>query len=392
MSSGSAVLRDGFDPRRNSLEETVVTAFRLAHATGEWQEATERCASGLGGGAGPGHLGFLYVTDLLVEHLPDILERLKAHTGCTRWVGATGIGVCATGREYLDEPAIVAMIGEFGPDAFTIFSGVKTEQDAKSLALKCGTAAANLAVVHADASNGSLPELVARLAGRVESGFLVGGLTSSRRGNLQVADTVIEGGISGVAFADSVAVATRLTQGCTPIGPRHEITACQRNVIVTLDGEPALDVFKRDIGEEQARDLNRIGGTVFAGLPIKGSDTGDYLVRNLVGIDPTNKLVAIGEIVKTGSSVMFCRRDRNTAREDMARMLESIGQGLYARPRGGVYYSCLGRGAGLFGAESAELSMIREALGDVPVAGFFCNGEISHNRLYGYTGVLTLFI
>jgi small ligand-binding sensory domain FIST len=73
-------------------------------------------------------------------------------------------------------------------------------------------------------------------------------------------------------------------------------------------------------------------------------------------------------------------------------MLESIRKGLYTQPRGGIYYSCLGRGASLFGPDSSELKMIRDRLGDFPLVGFFCNGEISHNRLYGYTGVLTLFV
>ena len=237
-----------------------------------------------------------------------------------------------------------------------------------------------------------MADLVGRLAGRMESGFLVGGLTSSRRQNLQFADGVMEGGLSGVSFSDGVTIATRLTQGCTPIGPKHAVTSSQQNVIITLDGRPALDVFKEDIGEALARDLNRIGGHVFAGLPIAGSDTGDYLVRNLVGIDPANRLIAIGELLHPGAAVMFCRRDAKTAHEDMARMLESIRQGLYKPPRGGIYYSCLGRGASLFGPDSEELKLIREAFGDFPLVGFFCNGEISHNRLYGYTGVLTLFV
>jgi small ligand-binding sensory domain FIST len=89
---------------------------------------------------------------------------------------------------------------------------------------------------------------------------------------------------------------------------------------------------------------------------------------------------------------MFCRRDEGSAAEDMARMLDSIGSGLYGRPRGGVYYSCVGRGPNLFGDRSEEALMIRQSLGDFPMVGFFCNGEISHNRLYGYTGVLTLFL
>ena len=365
--------------------------FRYGHAAAQnWKEAAEACLAQLGEGAAS--LGFLYVTDLLSDHLGDILALFRGKTAVPHWVGTVGLGICASGREYLDEPAIAAMVGDFEPDSFRVFSGIASVADVDNVELKCGGATPNFAIVHADPYNRHVADLVNKLAGKVESGFLVGGLTSSRRDNLQVADGVVEGGLSGVSFADSVTVATRLTQGCTPIGPKRVITTCQQNVIISLDGRPALDVFKEDIGEAGARDLNRLGGHIFAGLPISGSDTGDYLVRNLVGIDPANKLVAIGEMVRPGSSVMFCRRDAKTANEDMTRMLESIRKGLYSRPRGGIYYSCLGRGASLFGPNSEELRMVRDTLGDFPLVGFFCNGEISHNRLYGYTGVLTLFV
>ena len=365
--------------------------FRYAHANAkDWREAANSCLAQLG--QGPASLGFLYVTDPFADHLGDLLADFKRKTGVPHWVGTVGIGVCANGKEYLDEPAVVAMVGDFEADSFRVFSGVASDADVDNVALKCGGAAPNFAIVHADPYNRHVGELVTKLAGKVESGFLVGGLTSSRRQNLQVADGVVEGGLSGVTFSDNITIATRLTQGCTPIGSKHEITTCQHNVIITLDGRPALDVFKEDIGEVLSRDLNRIGGHIFAGLPIKGSDTGDYLVRNLVGIDPANKLIAIGDLVQKGAPVMFCKRDTKTANEDMTRMLESIRQGMFSRPRGGVYYSCLGRGASLFGPNSEELKMIREALGDFPLVGFFCNGEISHNRLYGYTGVLTLFV
>lgn len=364
--------------------------FRYGHATAsDWRQAADSCLAQLGEGGG--NLGFLYATDVLSDHLGEVLAEFKKRTGVAHWVGTVGVGICATGREYLDEPAIAVMIGEFEPDSFRIFSGVAKESDVDGAMLKCGGAPANFAIVHADPCNRHVTELVGRLADRVESGFLVGGLTSSRRQNLQVADDVTEGGLSGVSFSDGVAVATRLTQGCSPIGAKHSVTDCQRNVIMTLDGRPALDVFREDIGDTLSKDLNRVGGNVFAGLPIPGSDTGDYLVRNLVGIDPAHKLLAIAEVLEPGASVMFCRRDGRTAQDDMTRMLESIKKGLFAPPRGGVYYSCLGRGASLFGPDSEELRMIREALGEFPLVGFFCNGEISHNRLYGYTGVLTLF-
>ena len=90
-------------------------------------------------------------------------------------------------------------------------------------------------------------------------------------------------------------------------------------------------------------------------------------------------------------TLQFCRRDSDSAREDMQRMLDDLKRRIPGTPRGGLYYSCLGRGQDLFGEDSAELKMIEETLGDFPLVGFFANGEISNDQLYGYTGVLTVF-
>ena len=113
--------------------------------------------------------------------------------------------------------------------------------------------------------------------------------------------------------------------------------------------------------------------------------------RKLVGIDAGQGLIAIGDLVETGGEVLFCRRDGNSARADMQQMLDDIQARLPGPARGALYFSCLGRGRHQFGDNSEELRLIRDTLGDVPLAGFFANGEIFHNRLYGYTGVLTVF-
>ncbi len=145
------------------------------------------------------------------------------------------------------------------------------------------------------------------------------------------------------------------------------------------------------MGEVIARDLQRVAGYIFAGFPISGSDTSDYMVRNLVGIDEGNRLIAVGQLLSEGSEIMFCRRDGNTAKQDMQRMLTDIKGRINSPPRGAVYYSCTGRGRYQFGPNSEELNLIRAELGELPLVGFFANGEIFHNRLYGYTGVLTVF-
>jgi small ligand-binding sensory domain FIST len=176
------------------------------------------------------------------------------------------------------------------------------------------------------------------------------------------------------------------------IGEKHRITRSDANVIIELDGRRALSVFKEDVGELLARDLKRIEGYIFAALPVRGSDTGDYMVRHIVGFDLSQELVGVSEIVETGQSIQFCRRDARAAEEDLVRMIGSLKRRANAAPRGAVYYSCVARGPHMFGEESNELRLIERELGDVPLVGFFCNGEISHNRLYGYTGVLTLFL
>src|SRR3954465_12710689 len=206
----------------------MTPVFRFAHAAGaDWQAAAETCLADLGGP--PANLGFLYVTDLLAQHVSEILEFFRQRTGCPHWIGTVGIGICVSGQEYLDEPAFAVMLGEFSPGAFKIFSGVRSTDDLARKRFTCGERRANFAIVHADPRNNDVPELIAGLAGKLESGFVVGGLSSSRHQNPQIADKLVDGGISGVLFAEDVTIATRLTQGCSPIGAKHVITQAQRN-------------------------------------------------------------------------------------------------------------------------------------------------------------------
>ncbi|MCZ7565142.1 MAG: FIST C-terminal domain-containing protein [Burkholderiales bacterium] len=317
------------------------------------------------------------------------------------WVGSVGVGVLAGATEYMDEPAVAVMLADLPAGEFRVFSGM-ARAPAAGERTASGAEAAHFAIVHGDPGAQDMPGLIEDMSGKVASGFLVGGLSSSRGASCQVANAVLRGGLSGVVLSSAIPVVTRLTQGCTPLGldagapARHVVTEGERNIIVSLDGRPALEVFLEDIGEVLARDLRRAARFVHAGIPVPGSDTGDYTVRNLVGIDPRNRLIAIGAPVEKGMPVMFCKRDAQSAREDLERMLESIAQETGrrngGRPRGGLYYSCLGRGAHMFGARSAELEIIRARLGEFPLVGFFCNGEVSHDRLYGYTGVLALFL
>jgi small ligand-binding sensory domain FIST len=371
--------------------------FKAACATGsDWRVIVEQCVAQLGSGTESDRLGLIYITEPLAPDLDRLLEQLRARTGVRDWIGTVGSGICCTGREIYDEPAAAVMLAALPEDSYRLIPA-GLDALAEMLTLNRDWIEANQArfgIVHGDPRNSHVPQIIESLSLELDPGFLVGGLSSASDANnqIQIAGVRYENGLSGALFSAGIPVISGLTQGCTPLGMKHTVTRSQRNILVELDGRPALDVFSEDIGEVLSRDLSRVAGYIFAGLPVPGSDTGDYLVRNLVGIDAGEKLVAIGDLVEEGDPVMFCRRDGDTAREDMLRMLRDLGKRAGDRIRGGVYYTCLGRGRYQFGEHSEELRMIQEQLGDFPLVGFFANGEISHNRLYGYTGVLTLFL
>lgn len=368
--------------------------FLSACGTGtDWESALTQCLKGLEKLPATANLGFLYVTDTLATKLPQILDAIKLRSNIDHWVGGVGMGIICNELEYYDNPAIALMITEFSEDTFRVFSARSEDLNAfkkehETWYKKTDT---TFGIVHGNPQF-DIEKLLVSVSELVPEGFFVGGLTSSENINYHIADEVIDNGLSGILFSNATNVATALSQGCSRIGENHTITEFERNIIVKIDNRPALEVFKEDIGEILARDLNRTVGYVFAGLPIPESDKSDYIVRNIIGIDANNQLLAISEALEPYPTIMFCRRDATTALEDLNDMLANLKKRITSPPKGALYFSCLGRGRHLFGENSDEVKIIQKVLGDIPLTGFFANGEISHNRLYGYTGVLTVFM
>lgn len=388
-------------------------AFRHGHASDpNWRTATEMLADRLEAGRAPpaAGLGLVYVTERLAERLGDIATLLRERFPGVRWIGASAHGVCATGIEYTVEPALTAMICELPPDDWRVFSG----SDGASIP-QVGDAspAAFTALVHAEPMTAELAESVAELAARVDTGFLFGGLIGGSQPNsAQLADGLVRGGFSGAVFGDGVRLLSRVTQGCAPLAREHVISDCSSHYIQRLDGRPALDVLLGDLGvaeevrtsrdgEEILRALpaERLSNGLMVGLAPSSRDRGigfaDYIVRNVLGIDPHNRLLAIAATPRRGDRAVFCTRDRQAARTDLIRICTELREEMESeslRALGAHYVSCVARGAHLFGAPGAEQGIIAHNLGDIPLVGFLANGEIARDRVYGYTGVLTLFV
>ena len=370
------------------------TAFLLAHSNRpQWQQACDDCLQQLQNNK-TGSLAFIYLTDVFAKELGSILRYLKEQSQIQHWVGSIGAGINCTNTEYYDQAAMAMLVTDFPEDSFTVFNHAENQHHLQPQEDDpYGMSAARIALIHGDPRNGQMPELLQQLPEQLGNGYLIGGLSSSEQNYYyQIADDICEGQISGVVFNENIQIATGITQGCSPIGKTHTLTECDSHMAISIDNRPALEVFKEDIGEVLAHDINRAAGYIFAGFPIQGSDTGDYLVRNIIGIDPNNNMLAIGDHMKADSPMIFCRRDGRTAIKDMHRMLNDLKQRIKTPPRGGIYISCMGRGQHLFGDNSREMKMISDILGDIPIVGFYANGEIAGQNLYGYTGILTLFL
>ena len=419
--------------------------FPYAHATHpQWQMAAAlvlaqlRAQMALHGYASAPTLALLYITDHYASAAKEILEHLSAELPLvTDWSGTVGVGIVSNNVEYWDEPALSVMLLQIPGDQYRVFSGVAP--------LGLGFEA-HTALVHVDPATADLGELIEEMAQRTDAGYLFGGLASSRgpavqfavggNGNISgqgAASGVFSGGLSGVAFGPDVLMVSRVTQGCMPVSAVHHVTEADHNVVIALDGEPALDVMLRDlsISLEQPRQALEVVRATLVGL-VSAQDlqhdvhrtalrqTGnfgeDVLVRHIVGLDPGRRGVAVAERVAVGAQLVFCRRNVQAARADLTRICAEIREELEPQEQaletahalqasalesaphparqmaGAVYVSCTGRGGQHFGGPSAEMQLVRRALGDVPMVGFFAAGEIAHNHLYGYTGVLTVFM
>jgi small ligand-binding sensory domain FIST len=418
-----------------------VKLFPFGHATHpQWQMAAGlvlaqlRAQMALPEYASAPTLALLYITDHYANDAQDILDHLGAELPeVTDWAGTVGIGIAANNVEYFDEPALAVMLCALPAHQYRVFSGVAPLGTGEGMGFEPFTA-----LVHADARTPDLSELIVEMAGRTATGYLFGGLASSRSRTVQfavggngnmpgqgAARGVFSGGLSGVAFGEGVSLVSRVTQGCRPIAPQRVITAASGNVITGIDGRPALDVLLADTGmslDEPEAAMQKLRATL-VGLTAEGADavgrTGsfgaDVVVRHVIGLDVQRNAVAIADRVSAGMRMAFCSRNAQAAKADLMRICAEIREelepeemslaaaaaraapapdappGVHQRIAGAIYVSCAGRGGPHFGSPSAELQIVRRALGDVPLVGFFAGGEIARQHVYGYTGVLTVF-
>jgi len=226
-------------------------------------------------------------------------------------------------------------------------------------------------------------------------GGLASGGTQPGENALWLDDETFPNGLVGVALSGNVVVDTIVAQGCRPIGQPMFVTRADGNVLTELDGRPALVTLNALFQGLAPADQTLARASLFLGIVMdRGRQRyghGDFLVRNVLGADPRRGALVVGATLEEGQVVQFHVRDAETSSDDLTHLLARYRE----RPAGALLFSCLGRGAQLYGQPDHDSTAFHAAMGDVPLGGFFCNGEIGpvHGRtfLHGYTSAFGLF-
>ena len=365
-----------------------------------WEDAVEALLASLAGEA-PADLAVVFI-DSLFGHTREICERLRRGLGARHLIGCTGQSVIGPGVEAEDSAAISALTLRLPGARFIPIPVIPGETTEASLAA-LSEAETDSWLLFADPFSLQTEHLVQALQARRPDIVLLGGMASAHNNEAGTSvfldDNVSEEGAVLMGL-EGVKLRPVVAQGAVPLGRPLTITDCERNLVQTVGSRPALEVLRGVLSELDEETRSRVGRNLLVGLAMdeyrEVHDRGDYLIRNITGVDQDSGSIAINAIPRVGQTFQFQFRDAAAAHEDLTRKLEETRAALADDELvlGSVLCVCNGRGQGLFGEPNHDAAALESALGDVPTAGFFCNGEIgpvgSENFLHGFTASIGL--
>ncbi len=333
----------------------------------------------------PPDLVLLFADASFAPNYVDLLAAATERSHAQEVVGCSASGVIAGDRELEDEPAIAALAVCLPPGSLL---RVAREPDRLTLPECTGL------IVLADPYTTDVMQLIADLERTYPRVPLVGGLATGAQpqvfGGQSVSGGAVIVGLGGAAVIRSV-----VSQGCEPIGAPWTITSGERNIIRTIGNRPAYQVLVETIQQLEPTLRQRAARNLLVGLAMDEYrdefKRGDFLIRNLMGAEPSSGALAVGAEVHIGQTLQFQIRDARAADEELRHMLAAVPAG---SPAAALLFACNGRGKGLFGVADHDASTVRELLGPLPLAGLFCNGEIGpvgrSTYLHGFTASLGL--
>ncbi|MBW4551036.1 MAG: FIST C-terminal domain-containing protein [Aphanocapsa sp. GSE-SYN-MK-11-07L] len=405
----------------------ISTQFSLEAAVNEVVQLAQRSL------AAPADLGLVFISSTFASEYPRLLPLLQQQLAVPNLIGCGGggiIGLDSAGRpeEVEGEPALTLMLGHLpGVDIQTFDLEAEDLPDLDSSPDDwidlIGVAPADHPqfILLADSFSSKIKDLLQGLDYAYPGSVKLGGLTSGSSFSgcgLFCDGQLYREGTVGVALSGNITVETIVAQGCRPIGQPYRIAESDKNVLLKLEQQvvsnpaasysqnpelqtplEALQELIQDLSED---DRLLAQDSLFVGIvrdEFKQSvEQGDFLIRNLIGVDPRIGAIAIGDRVRPGQRIQFHLRDADTSAEDLEMLLKRYRKSLppqTASPTGALLFSCLGRGVGLYGEDNFDSELFNRYFHHVPLSGFFCHGEIgpvgSETFLHGYTSVFGIF-
>ncbi|MEL4894511.1 FIST signal transduction protein [Crocosphaera sp. Alani8] len=381
-------------------------------------EVTETIENGL---PSPGDIGIFFISSAYASDYPRLIPLILEKLPLSILIGCSGAGIIGENRkkevsEIENNPALSLMVGclpnvkinpfflqpeslpdlDASPDIWQQLMGV-APQDQPSF------------ILLSDPFSTPINDLLAGLDFAYPQSVKVGGLSSSLMG---VPGTLFyhrtddpksgfyHQGTVGLALSGDIAIDTIVAQGCRPIGQPYQVVRGERNIILELsqneEARSPLDYLRQLMESLEDSDRRLAQHSLFVGMVRdefkQQLQPGDFLIRNLLGVDPKIGAIAIGDRVRPGQRLQFHLRDAQTSAEDLETLLK---QSKPSTPlKGALMFSCLGRGQTLYNTPNFDSQLLTSYFPEIPVGGFFCNGEIGpvgkETFLHGYTCVIAL--
>jgi small ligand-binding sensory domain FIST len=368
-------------------------------------------------GAEQADLAFVFVSSDYRAAVIDLWPRLSQDLPARIVLGCSGGGVIGAGKEIEEEPAVSITVGVLPGVQISPFHFLQEnlpDADASPRAwrelLKTTPEAQPDFLILSDPFSFDTDALVAGLDFAFPHATKAGGLASGGRGPhenlLLYGERILSKGAIGAAISGDIAVEVIVAQGCRPIGEPMTVTGADDNILVSVNNQAPLLYLQELFEKLNPRDQELLQNSLFLGLlmdPLNPTPKqGNFLIRNIIGVDQANGFLGIGAPLRVGQTVQFHLRDAATSRDDLKLMMTrsgsvSLKEALLQKPAraGAVLFSCLGRGKRLYGQANHDSQIVKSYVGDIPIGGFFCNGEIGpvggKTYLHGYTSSIAVF-
>jgi small ligand-binding sensory domain FIST len=384
-------------------------AAHLSTAADAVAAATECCASIRRQLGGPASLVFLFASPHHGEQLGAVATLLGGHLETDRVLGCTGESIVGGGREIEAERALAvwaAVLPDVSLDAFPLVftrtaegGAIEGWPDAVLGEWPAGSAL----LILGDPFSFPADLLAERLSEDRPGVPLLGGMASGGNtpGETRLvlgADVRTDGAVA-VLLRGPAGLRSVVSQGCRPIGKPFVVTKTERNVLLELGGLPALSQLKKVFDELPNREKQLFQRGLHVGRVVseyrESFEAGDFLVRNVLGIDPRNGSIVAGDFFRPGQTVQFHLRDHETADDDLKQLLRGLAQDQGVAAAGALIFTCNGRGTHLFPQPDHDARCLAHALGPIPAAGFFAAGELGPvgdaNFMHGFTASIAVF-